>query len=64
MKKAGANDGDGRDLSRHRRTLTVCEARAYATHDGVETLIATMSGTLMALATREGAAKDSAHAPA
>ena len=46
------------------RTLTVCEARAYATHDGVETLIATMSGTLMALATREGAAKDSAHAPA
>ena len=34
------------------RTLTVCEARAYATHDGVETLIATMSGTLMALAAR------------
>jgi uncharacterized protein (TIGR00369 family) len=42
------------------RTLTVCEARAYATHDGVETLIATMSGTLMALAAREGAAKDRA----
>ena len=37
------------------RTLTVCEARAYATHDGVETLIATMSGTLMALPRREGA---------
>ena len=36
------------------RTLTVCEARAYAMHDGVETLIATMSGTLMALAAREG----------
>jgi uncharacterized protein (TIGR00369 family) len=35
------------------RTLTVCEARAYATHDAVETLIATMSGTLMALPARE-----------
>ena len=46
------------------RTLTVCEARASATHDGVETLIATMSGTLMALAAREGAAKDRARAPA
>ena len=46
------------------RTLTVCEARAYATHDEVETLIATMSGTLMALAAREGAAKDGARAPA
>ena len=46
------------------RTLTVCEARAYATHDGVETLIATMSGTLMALAAREGAAEDRAQAPA
>ena len=46
------------------RTLTVCEARAYATHDGVETLIATMSGTLMALPAREGAAMDRAHAPA
>jgi uncharacterized protein (TIGR00369 family) len=34
------------------RTLTVCEGKAYATHDGVETLIATMSGTLMALAGR------------
>ena len=46
------------------RTLPVCEARAYATHDGVETLIATMSGTLMALAAREGVAKDRTHAPA
>ena len=45
------------------RTLTVCEARAYATHDGVETLIATMSGTLTALAAREGVAKDRTHAP-
>ena len=35
------------------RTLTVCEARAYARHEGAETLIATMSGTLMALAPRE-----------
>ena len=42
------------------RTLTVCEARAYATHDGVETL----SGTLMALPAREGAAKDRAAVPA
>ena len=46
------------------RTLTVCEARAYATHDGVETLIATMSGTLMALAAREGTAKERRPAPA
>ena len=46
------------------RTLTVCEARAYATHDGVETLIATMSGTLMALPAREGAAKGMAPEPA
>ncbi len=46
------------------RTLTVCEARAYATHDGVETLIATMSGTLMALAARKGVAKDRTPAPA
>jgi acyl-coenzyme A thioesterase PaaI-like protein len=34
------------------RTLTVCEARAYAMHHGVETLVATMSGTLMALVGR------------
>jgi uncharacterized protein (TIGR00369 family) len=46
------------------RTLTVCEARAYAAHDGVETLIATMSGTLMALLPREGAVKDKGFAPA
>jgi acyl-coenzyme A thioesterase PaaI-like protein len=31
------------------RTLTVCEARAYAEQNGTETLIATMTGTLMAL---------------
>jgi uncharacterized protein (TIGR00369 family) len=35
------------------RTLTVCEARAYAIQDGAETLIATMTGTLMALPRRE-----------
>ncbi|KRR01564.1 thioesterase [Bradyrhizobium jicamae] len=46
------------------RTLTVCEARAYAAHDGVETLIATMSGMLMALLSREGGATDKAFAPA
>ena len=37
------------------RTLTICEARAYAVHDGVETLIATMSATMMALPRREPA---------
>ena len=34
------------------RTLTVCEARAVADTGGVETLIATMTGTLMALSPR------------
>ena len=34
------------------RTLTVCEARAFAEADGVETLIATMTGTLMAMTPR------------
>jgi uncharacterized protein (TIGR00369 family) len=47
------------------RTLTVCEGRAYAIQDGVETLIATMSATMMALQRREAAsAPESAHAPA
>jgi uncharacterized protein (TIGR00369 family) len=32
------------------RTLTVCEARAFAEQQGVENLIATMTGTLMAIA--------------
>jgi hypothetical protein len=32
--------------------LTVCEARAYAQTDGGETLIASMTGTLMALVPR------------
>ena len=35
------------------RTLTVCEARAFAEADGAESLIATMTGTLMALTRRE-----------
>jgi uncharacterized protein (TIGR00369 family) len=34
------------------RTLTVCEARAVAVHQGVETLVATMTGTLMAIMPR------------
>jgi uncharacterized protein (TIGR00369 family) len=37
------------------RTLTVCEARAFAQTGGAETLIATMTGTLMALARHEPA---------
>jgi hypothetical protein len=31
----------------------VCEARAFAEADGAESLIATMTGTLMALTRRE-----------
>jgi uncharacterized protein (TIGR00369 family) len=34
------------------RTLTVCEGRAYAMADGVESLVATMTGTLMAMLPR------------
>lgn len=34
------------------RTLTVCEARAFAALDGTESLVATMTGTLIALAPR------------
>jgi uncharacterized protein (TIGR00369 family) len=34
------------------RTLTVCEGRAFAQIGGVENLIATMTGTLMALSRR------------
>ena len=39
------------------RTLTIAEARAYALRDGGEHLIATMTGTLMAMHRREGAQK-------
>jgi acyl-coenzyme A thioesterase PaaI-like protein len=35
------------------RTLIVCEARAFALHDGAENLVATMTGTLMALPRRD-----------
>jgi len=38
------------------RTLTFCEARAFAERDGVATLVATMTGTLMALVRRDAAA--------
>jgi uncharacterized protein (TIGR00369 family) len=34
------------------RTLTVCEAQAFAEREGAESLIATMTGTLMALPRR------------
>lgn len=34
------------------RTLTFCEARAFAEHEGNTTLIATMTGTLMAMLPR------------
>ena len=47
------------------RTLTFCEGRAYAEHDGAEILIATMTGTLMALPRRASAPlQDKALAPA
>ena len=36
------------------RTLTLCEAKAYAITAGEEKLIATMSGTMMAVFDREG----------
>jgi uncharacterized protein (TIGR00369 family) len=38
------------------RTLTFCEARAYAQHRDTENLVATMTGTLMAIAPRRQAA--------
>jgi uncharacterized protein (TIGR00369 family) len=37
------------------RTLTICDARAYAERDGTEHLVATMTGTLMALTRRDPA---------
>src|SRR3977135_730418 len=40
------------------RTLTFCEGWAYAAQEGVETLIATMTGTLMALPRRDGRPPD------
>ena len=38
------------------RTLTFCEAKAFAMRDGALTLVATMTGTLMALLRRDAAA--------
>ncbi|GLR97024.1 hypothetical protein GCM10007858_46630 [Bradyrhizobium liaoningense] len=46
------------------RTLTFCEAKAIAEHDGKTTLIATMTGTLMAMLPRIAASdvpRTSAH---
>lgn len=46
------------------RTLTFCEAKAFAEHDGKTTLIATMTGTLMAMLPRIAASdvpRTSAH---
>ncbi|MGE3854971.1 MAG: PaaI family thioesterase [Planctomycetota bacterium] len=36
------------------RTITVCEARAWAIHDDTETLVAMMTGTMMAVVDRPG----------
>ena len=36
------------------RTLTICDAQAFAEHDDAENLVATMTGTLMALPMRTG----------
>jgi uncharacterized protein (TIGR00369 family) len=38
------------------RTITVCDAQAFAAEEGKERLVATMTGTLMALFDREGIA--------
>jgi uncharacterized protein (TIGR00369 family) len=38
------------------RTITVCDAQAFAVADGEEKLVATMTGTLMAVIGREGIA--------
>jgi len=38
------------------RTITVCDAQAFAAVEGKEKLVATMTGTLMALFDREGIA--------
>jgi len=44
------------DVVKPGRTLTICEARAYAIKGKDEKLIATMTGTLMALVGRAGVA--------
>lgn len=40
------------------RTLTFCEAKAFAAHEGKTTLIATMTGTLMAMLPRVAASHE------
>jgi uncharacterized protein (TIGR00369 family) len=40
------------------RTLTFCEAKAFAEHEGKTTLIATMTGTLMAMLPRVAASHE------
>lgn len=42
------------DVVKPGRTLTICEGRAYAIKGGDEKLVATMTGTLMALVGRSG----------
>ena len=44
------------DVVKPGRTLTICEARAHAMKGGDEKLVATMTGTLMALVGRKGVA--------
>lgn len=44
------------DVVKPGRTLTICEARAYALKGPDEKLVATMTGTLMALVGRTGVA--------
>jgi uncharacterized protein (TIGR00369 family) len=39
------------------RTITVCDAQAFAVEGGSEKMVATMTGTLMALFDREGIAQ-------
>ena len=46
----------GRAVLKPGRTITVCEAQAFAAEAGKEKLVATMTGTLMALFGREGIA--------
>ena len=46
------------------RTLTFCEAKAFAEYDGLTTLIATMSGTLMAMLPRAVAPHEVRASPA
>ncbi|MGY3652946.1 acyl-coenzyme A thioesterase PaaI-like protein [Bradyrhizobium sp. LM4.3] len=46
------------------RTLTFCEAKAFAEQDGKSKLIATMTGTLMAMLPRVTASQAPAAIPA